>query len=127
MIKIKKVMMISALILTLPLATVSADDNDQSAHPSTYKSNGDVSFYGKYDAEKTTEPEEPVYSPNNKDNPYYGGVNTLTSTDGTPMAVLPNTGSLSIVQIISLPILLLLAAVLHVLGRVKYHRQLQKQ
>jgi len=43
------------------------------------------------------------------------------------MAVLPNTGSLSIVQIISLPILLLLAAVLLVLGRMKYHRQLQKQ
>lgn len=127
MIKIKKVMMISALMLTLPLATISADDSDQSVQPSTYKSNGDVSFYGTYDAEKTTEPEEPVYSTNNKDNPYYGGVNTLASTAGTRVAVLPNTGSLSIVQIISLPSVLLLAAVLLVLGRMKYHRQLQKQ
>jgi hypothetical protein len=123
----KRVMMIGTLIFAFPLATISADDSDQSVHPSVYNTKGDVSFYGTYDTEKTTEQESTIYNPNNKDNPYYGGANTIASAAGTPVAVLPNTGSLSFGQMISIPSLLLLTAVLLVLGRVKYHRQLPKQ
>jgi hypothetical protein len=119
---IKKIIIISGLLLGLFLTNINKSSANDSEEQTTYQTNGDVSFYGSYDQSNEAEKTAPVYQPTDQNSPYYGGANQIEAKP-----VLPNTGGLPIQQVMVAPSLLLLIAAILMAIRANVGQVVQKQ
>lgn len=117
----KKLLLIGAFLLVIPLSKVSASEQLATEY-SAYQSKGDVNFYGSYDYGR-----ESVYSPKDKENPYYKGANMTKDKNGVMKPMLPNTGGKSLLSSLLISGSLLVMALILIVSRQTYQYLLHQR